>query len=168
MVHPETSTMPFFSPGSSDYAPVLSPIQAQPAATRKKLAALSLDEPLPDTYAGDLIGLLVQSPYKLYLYWNHARDPFAALRKSFGAAAARYSLAVRLVDVESGHDNVYEATAARNYWFSAHPGRAYRAYVGFFAQGRPFIRLLSSTLARTPRVSVSRTADTTPEFRVTA
>ena len=51
-----------------------------------KLAALSLDEPLPPTYRRDNIRLLAQSPRKVYLYWDLAGDPFAVLPEAFTAA----------------------------------------------------------------------------------
>jgi hypothetical protein len=162
--------MPFIFPGSSEQlppAPTLLP--EPPAEVRDKLAALSIDEPLPETYAGDRIRLLAQSPYRLYLYWNHARDPFKTLRKAFGAAmASRYRLALRLVDTESGAENHFEASEARNFWFDVKPDRRYRAVVGFFAQGRPFIRLLTSEIVTTPRVNVSHATGASTEFHVSA
>lgn len=163
--------MPFIFPGSSEQVapPVLTPLAEQPEEVRDKLAALSIDEPLPEAYAGDLVRLLSQSPYRLYLYWNHARDPFATLRRAVGpVVASNYSLALRLLDTESGEERFFEASPARSYWFDVRPGRQYRAFVGFYAPGRPFIRLLSSEAARTPRVSVSPVTDTTPEFHISA
>ncbi|HEY0079450.1 MAG TPA: DUF4912 domain-containing protein [Pyrinomonadaceae bacterium] len=162
--------MPLRFPGSSELAvPVLTPLEEQSAEVRDKLAALSIDEPLPETYAGDRIRLLMQSPYRLYLYWSHARDPFETLRRAFGAGgASRYQLAVRLVDTESDEERFYEAPPARSFWFNVRPGRRYRAEVGLYAEGRPFLRLLTSELAETPRVGVSPVSDETPEFQVSA
>lgn len=162
------SIMPFRFPGSSEQAATtLAPIVEPPPEVRDKLAALSLDEPLPEVYAGDSIRLLAQSPYRLYVYWNHSRDPRETLRRAFGASgAARYALALRLVEVESGEASFYEASPTRNYWFNVRPGRRYRVDVGFYAQGRPFVRLLTSEAVRTPRVTVSRVSDDAPEFHV--
>ncbi len=161
--------MPFFSPGSSEQFLVPPAVTAQAtAAVRDKLAALSIDEPLPETYVGDRIRLLVQSPYRLFLYWSHARDPFATLSKAFGAGATRYELAVRLIDEESGEEHLSEASPTHTQWFDARPGHLYRAEIGLFAQGRPFIRLLTSANARTPRASVSHAIDEAPPFRVSA
>lgn len=163
--------MRFFAPGSSEQLPIPAVAPAvsveQTAIVRDKLAALSTDEPLPETYAGDQVRLLVQSPYKLFLYWSHARDPFAALRRAFGdAAAARYRTTLRFVDVEAGAESLFEASPARNHWFYVRPDRLYRAEVGLFASGRPFIRLLTSAEVRTPRASVSALTDYAPQFSV--
>ncbi|HVF49894.1 MAG TPA: DUF4912 domain-containing protein [Pyrinomonadaceae bacterium] len=162
--------MPFIFPGSSEQlTPALAPLPEPTAEVRDKLAALSIDEPLPDTYAGDRIRLLVQSPYRLYLYWSHARDPFQTLRRLFGTNhAARYRLALRLTDIESGAESLFEASPVNNFWFDVRPDSSYRVAVGFYAQGRPFIRLLISNEVTTPRVGVARTSDATPEFHVAA
>lgn len=156
------------SPGSSEHVHVAVIAEAQPKINEDKLAALSADEPLREIYTGDYACLLVQSPYRLFLYWNHERDPFTTLRKAFGDEAAQYGFAVRLKDVESGEESLHEPTPAREYWFNAMPGRTYQAHVGLFAPERPFIRLLSSNIARTPRVEVSPNSDNTPEFHAPA
>jgi hypothetical protein len=157
--------MPYFSPGSSQLtiAPPAPPIPA----VVDKLAELSLDEPLPETYAANRIRLLAQSPRKLYLYWEFERDPFETLRRAFGPAqAARYTLAVKLVDLQTGSETLHLASPTRSQWLDAQADHSYRADIGFYARGSAFIRLLSSTMMRTPRASVSRKADTTPEFHV--
>ena len=162
--------MPLIFPGSSENViSELTPLPVQSSEVQDKLAALSLDEPLPEVYIDDQIRLLAQSPYKLFLYWNHARDPIETLHKAFGANdASSYQLALRLVDEESGEERLFQASPARNYWFDVRPDRRYSASVGFFAQGRPFIRLLSSELIRTPRASVSPQTDDAPEFHATS
>ena len=164
--------MPFIFPGSSEQLapPPIVPLIEQPAAeVSDKLAALSADEPLPEVYAADLVRLLAQSPYRLYVYWNHPRAPYMTLRRAVGEQlASRYTLAIRLLDTVSGEESFFEASPSRNYWFNARPGHAYRADIGFYAQGRPFIRLLASEPVTTPRVSVSPNSDETPAFQVSA
>ncbi len=127
------------------------------------LAAVEL---LSDTYESDSITLLVQSPEIIFLYWQHARSPFETLRKAFGEVAARYELTVRLFDVESGEVSLKRAAAEYTQWFDVRAGRVYRAEVGLFAPERPFIRLLSSGVVRTPQRSVSQRADSAPPFGI--
>jgi hypothetical protein len=158
--------MPFFFPGSSEQT-----IATPSAAVVDKLAELSADEPLPQLYQSDRIRLLVQSPRRLYLYWDFARDPFIALRRSFGVRAAQYRLAVRLVALDGGDDGIevlYEASPTRSQWLDAQPGISYRADVGLFARGRSFIRLLSSNVVQTPRAGVAPITDPTPRWSVSA
>jgi hypothetical protein len=155
--------MPFFFPGSSELT-----IATPSPAVVDKLAELSADEPLPEIYRSDRIRLLVQSPRKLFLYWEFARDPFETLRRSFGMRAALYRLMVRLVDTETEVESLHEASPTRSQWFDAQPGHSYRADVGLYAPARAFIRLLSSNVAQTPRAGVARAADTQAEWHVTA
>jgi hypothetical protein len=156
--------MSYFSPGSSELtiAPPPPPVQA----VVDKLAELSVDEPLPETYATNRIRLLAQSPRKIFLYWEFARNPFETLRRAFGPKAESYTLVVKLIDLESGNESLHHASPTRSHWFDVQQGHSYRADVGFYAPGRAFIRLLSSTAIRTPRAGVSHTTDTSPEFRV--
>lgn len=140
-----------------------------PAEVSETLAALAVDEPLPENYRTDRVSLLVQSPGRIYLYWNFASDPFATLRKAFGAQAEQYRVAVRLTDLDSGEEVTYEASPfANNFWFNVRPGKSYRAAVGLMAPGRPFLKLLASQIARTPRTSPSPYADTSLEFHIPA
>lgn len=159
--------MPYFSPGSSELAIAAPPPPPSPAVI-DKLAELSLDEPLPETYAANRIRLLAQSPRKLYLYWEFERDPFETLKRAFRWQSDRYTLVVKLVDLQTGSETLHLASPTRAQWLDAQPDHSYRADIGFYARGSAFIRLLSSTVMRTPRASVSRTADPKPEFHVQA
>ena len=159
--------MPYFSPGSSSLAFSQPPPPTPVPAVADKLAELSLDEPLPETYAADRIRLLAQSPRRLYLYWEFKNNPFETLQRAFGWQAEHYQLVVRLTDLETGVETLHLASPTRSQWFDAQQGHAYRAEVGFYAQGRAFIRLLSSERTRTPRAAVSHATDSSQEFSVT-
>jgi hypothetical protein len=160
--------MPYFSPGSSELT-ILPPTPQQPiAAVVDKLAELSLDEPLPETYAANRIRLIAQSPRKLYLYWEFERDPFETLHRAFRSRAQSYTLVIKLIDLLTNKETLHLASPTRSQWLDAQADHPYRADVGVYAPGSAFIRLLSSTLTRTPRASVSRLTDSTPEFHVAA
>ena len=160
--------MPYFSPGSSQLAIALPPPAPAPAVA-DKLAELSQDEPLPETYAANRIRLLAQSPRKLYLYWEFERDPFETLRRAFRWQSDSYALVVKLVDLGTGAETLHSASPTRSQWLDAQPGHSYRADVGFYARGGgAFIRLLSSKASSAPRASVSRRADRAPEFHIPA
>ncbi|MDQ3819475.1 MAG: DUF4912 domain-containing protein [Acidobacteriota bacterium] len=159
--------MPYFFPGSSALAVAPTPLPP-PAIVSDKLAEAEADEPLPATYAANRIRLLAQSPRRLFLYWEFRQDPFETLRRAFRLQAERYRLVVKLIDLETGGETLHYASPNRSHWFDVLQGRSYRADVGFYAQGRAFIRLLSSAAARTPRATVSRSADSKPQFQVSA
>lgn len=158
-------------PGSSDRT-LLRPPSAAATITdevRDKLAALATDDPLPPPAPRDRIRLLVQSPYRIFLYWGFAENPFAALARAFGDRAARFRFGVRLRDesndtVEFHPAWMDETGQAGEYWFNAQPAKAYSAQVGFMTDRNFFIRSLASETVRTPRMSVSPLVDATPAF----
>jgi hypothetical protein len=156
--------MPYFSPGSSELT--IAPLPPPAPAVVDKLAELSIDEPLPETYAANRIRLLAQSPRKLYLYWEFESDPFETLRRAFRQQANRYTLVVKLIDLQTGNETLHAASPTRSQWLDALPGHSYRVDIGFYARGSAFIRLLSSKASAAPRASVSRLADSTPEFHI--
>ncbi|HKS29564.1 MAG TPA: DUF4912 domain-containing protein [Pyrinomonadaceae bacterium] len=156
--------MPFFFPGSSEL--VITQETPSPAVV-DKLAELSADEPLPESYDLDRISLLAQSPRRIYLYWELARDPFEPLQRVFGQRDG-YRLAVRLTDMDSEATTLHEASGTRSQWFDVQPDRAYMAELGLYSPGRPFIRLLASNTRRTPRASVSLHTEQAEQWQVTA
>lgn len=117
--------------------------------------------------ARDEARLLAQSPRKLFFYWSFARDPRETLRRALGEAGEGFGLAARLVDLES--DAVEASVLAprdQSAWFEACPHRAYRAEVGFFAEGLPFVRVLASNVVETAPDAPSQVSDEEPDFRV--
>ena len=122
----------------------------------------------PTNAARDEARLLLQSPIKLFFYWNLARDPRPALHAALGDAATQFHRAVRLVEA----DGVWEGDPSaaddqeNSFWFDALPGRTYRAEFGFHAAGLPFVRVLSSNAVETPAAGVSAESDTAQEFRI--
>src|SRR5918912_531289 len=118
--------MPYFVPGSSELTIAPPPVPT-PAIVVDKLAELSADEPLPETYQANRIRLLAQSPRRLYLYWEFLRDPYETLRRAFRWQADRYKLVVRLVDLENGGETLHVASPTRSQWFNAQQGHSYRA-----------------------------------------
>lgn len=141
---------------------------ATDAETAPAYARANALDALPLVLKRDSIQLLLQSPNKLFLYWSFANDPRTALRAAFGELAAHYSLAVRLVKVESGEEFLLDAPPERMQWFEVYPRHVYRADVGFHAANRPFVRLLSSNEVRTPPDSASHLSADEQEFQVKA
>jgi hypothetical protein len=129
---------------------------------------ISDDDLAPQPAPRDDARLLVQSPRRLYLYWSFARDPRVALRRAFGEMASRFAVAVRLIDLENGADVATAPAHVQSFWFDAAPARAYRAEVGFIAEGFPFVRALTSNTVETPNDSISRATDDDEAFRIGA
>lgn len=159
-------------PGSSEQTALPPLSQADPlsVAVLDKLAALATDDPLPLTYTRDRLRLLVQSPHRIYLYWNFRENPFVAIRRAFGSRAAAFRFGVRLLDLTNGGAEFAQAWADETgrggeYWFNAAHDTTYAAQIGFLTDKDVFIRLLSSGTVHTPRISVSPHVDATPDFK---
>jgi hypothetical protein len=128
-----------------------------------RLEGLSAESP-----ARDEARLLAQSPRVLFFFWRFARDPRETLRLALGAAGEGLQLAVRLVDLEGDAVVTYAAApGGQSVWFEARPRRKYRAEVGFFAKGSPFVRVLSSNVVETAPDEPSQLSDEAPDFRTT-
>jgi hypothetical protein len=138
--------------------------RARDAATRAALDG----ESLPELAARDEARLLVQSPHRLFFYWSFARDPRIVLRRALGALAGGFELGTRLVDLEDDAPGEPSAAHGREVWFDAKPHRAYRAEVGFYAGGLPFVRVLASNVAHTPADTVSALTDDSDAFQIAA
>jgi hypothetical protein len=124
------------------------------------------EDTLPELRGRDEARLLVQSPELLFLYWNFAHDPHATLLRALGEApATRYSLAVRLFEIESGRERLHGAGAGQTIWLEARPGKTYRAEIGFHSSRDPFVRLLASNEARTPPGKVSAVLDLSEQLQ---
>lgn len=156
--------MPMIFPGSSEQT-IKSSI---PSAVVDKLAELATDEPLPDSYPGDRIRLFAQSPRRLYVYWGLDKDPFATLGRAFGPEAQGYTLVVRLVNTDTDEHVLHLASPTKSQWLDVHPGSGYRVDLGLYAEGRAFIRLLSSNVAETPRSGVARSSDSEHAWSITS
>jgi hypothetical protein len=125
--------------------------------------ALSGDAPLPSVYQRDQISLMVQGPDRLYLYWRFAHDPDEPLLHMFGTHAVRFRLTIKLVETENESATYHDAAPSGEYWFNGLlPGCRYRAEVGQLAPGGPFISLLRSEVAHTPRGRVAAVDDVPP------
>jgi hypothetical protein len=156
--------MPFFFPGSSEQVFSTPPSSS---AIVDKLEDMLPDEPLPELPPRDRIRLQAQSPRSLFVYWNFRNDPFETLRRAFGSVADWYSLAVKLINIDNNEEFVYGASPTRSQWLDVAPDHSYRVDVGLYAQGRGFIRLLSSNVVRAPRAGVSRHTDVSFDWHVT-
>lgn len=159
--------MPLHAAKTLEETPATRAAAAPPVAANRP-ASLTLNDALPLALKRDSIKLLLQSPNRLFLYWSFATDPHATLRAALGELASHYRLAVRLVKVESGEEFVSDAPKERRQWFEVYPRHVYRADVGFHAESRPFVRLLSSNELSTPPDRASHVSAEEQEFQVKA
>jgi hypothetical protein len=113
--------------------------------------------------------LQIQSPNRIFLYWSVKHNPFEAIRRAFaGGAADSYRLIVKLVNLTDGTEELFPVESHGSWWFNVNSSTTYRAELGFFAEGRPFIRLMFSNTVETPRSAPSPNRDWSTDFSVSA
>ena len=112
--------------------------------------------------------LQVQSPNKIFFYWSLRSNPFQALQRSLGAETAGFTLALRLIDIETEREGLQAIEPEGTHWFNTEAGRSYRAEIGFYSTTRPFVRILFSNTITTPRKSPSPRAASESQWRVSS
>lgn len=124
------------------------PLSAEPVSP----VFAALDRPtLPELPRNDRARLQMQSPNRLFFYWSLGGNPYQKLRKAIGKSTGTYSLVVRLLDLRSNAEQIYQVEPEGTRWFDVESGSAYRAEIGFFAPNRPFVRIFFSNTVETPR-----------------
>ncbi|MBK7708748.1 MAG: DUF4912 domain-containing protein [Acidobacteria bacterium] len=108
---------------------------------------------LPELEKENRARLQMQSPNRLYFYWSIKNNPFQTLHKLFGGNAGNYRLVAKLVNLETDREVIQQIEAAGSWWYNVESDASYRAEIGFFAPGRPFIRVMFSNTIETPRKS---------------
>ncbi len=111
--------------------------------------------------------LLMQSPNRLYFYWSVGRNPFHTLSRALGHPGG-YMLVLKLVNINTGDEELHRADESGNWWFDVQSDGSYRAEIGFYAVNRPYIRILYSNVVNTPRKSPSPRPADSAEWRVPA
>ena len=123
-------------------------------------------ESLPELPSVNTAKLYIQSPNRVFLYWNLSGNPFETLQKAFGNRANNYQLVTKLINLRTKAESFAPANPGGNWWYNVHSNTRYRVDLGFYAANRPFIRLLSSNSINTPRAAPSSRADTEEDWIV--
>jgi hypothetical protein len=110
----------------------------------------------------------MQSPNRIFLYWSIKHNPFETLQRALPGRAENYKLTVKLVNLNNKTEEVYPVESTGSWWFNVDSNTSYRAELGFFAQGRPFVRLMYSNTVETPRSAPSPNTDWSTDFTVSA
>ncbi len=128
-----------------------------------------LAEPkLPELQKENRAWLQMQSPNRLYFYWSIKNNPFQTLQKVFAGNTGNYQLVAKFVNLKTDREEMHAVDAEGNYWFNAEADTKYQAEIGFYATGRPYIRVIFSNTIETPRKSPSPRIATDADWAVSA
>jgi hypothetical protein len=130
---------------------------------------VELAEPkLPELQKENRAKLLMQSPNRLYFYWSIKNNPFQTLQKVFAGNTGNYQLVAKFVNLKTDREEMRAVDAEGNYWFNVEADSRYRAEIGFYAPGRPYIRVIFSNTIETPRKSPSPRMATDADWAISA
>lgn len=143
--------------------PLTEPVEAQKAVAAEPEVDRGL--PIPDHYDFDMMRILWQDPFRLFVYWHLKDNPFDRLRQIFPVGEiGNFHTVLKLVDETTNISVFFNAAFTREYWFSVFPDRQYRVELGVRSPRYGYIKLLSSQSARTPRGGPSDQAATEEDY----
>lgn len=122
--------------------------------------------PIPSHYNLDLMRLLVQDPFHIYVYWQFKDSPYDRLTRLF--PNGDFHTALKLIDETTNIAVFFDAAFGRDYWFSVFPDRTYKVELGVRSPQLGYIKLLSSNTVTTPRGTVSDQEDVEPDYQISA
>ena len=163
-----SSTFPLVT--RSPFEPVILtdevPVNLDAAAEIPAEPIIDTGLPIPSHYDLDLMRLLVQDPFHLYVYWQFKDSPHERLTRLF--PKGDFHTVLKLIDETTNIAVFFDAAFGRNYWFSVFPDRTYQVELGVRSPQMGYIKLLSSNTVTTPRGTVSDQEDVEPGYQISA
>jgi hypothetical protein len=116
-------------------------------------------ERLPKRYPIDSLQLMVQSPFRVFAYWEVTAERIQAALTSFPKEEHRsFRLILKWIEIGQGFDQSYDSGGAREWWFPTRPGHRYRAELCLHSEEFGAIPVHVSNEVETPRASVAENA----------
>lgn len=110
---------------------------------------------LPESYDLDMIRLLVQDPYRVYVFWELTETGLARARRRGSLLGFNDGQTVVMVTRPRDASRMpIEVGGSRDWWLVADPDTEYRAEIGVMF-GDHFFTIAASNKVRTPRVTVA-------------
>ncbi len=112
--------------------------------------------PLSAHYGIDHLQLMVQSPYRVFVYWELTRKWIQETLIRFPAEdRASFRIILRWIEEkEGGPPHCFDIGLLSHWWFDTLPGKQYQAELCLFSEDYGSIHLLSSNTVTTPRSSL--------------
>jgi len=108
--------------------------------------------PLPDGYDIDMVRMLVQDPYRIYVFWELSEAGADRARRRAGQLGLRDgALALQVTRLSDQSTMAFPVGVAREWWLMAEPDTGYLAEIGM-SFGEHFFTIATSNRVRTPRV----------------
>ncbi|HKX29383.1 MAG TPA: DUF4912 domain-containing protein [Blastocatellia bacterium] len=142
----------------------------EPAALKQEIPAEAIVDtglPIPSHYDFDMMRLMVQDPFRIFVYWQLKDNPFDRLRKIFPKNGTNnFHTVLKLIDETNNISVFFDAAFSREYWFNVFPDRQYRTELGLRSPNYGYVKLLSSQSVSTPRGGPSDRVAEEAEYHV--
>lgn len=125
--------------------------------------------PIPSRYDFDMMRVMAQDPFRIFVYWQLKDDPFERVRKIFPSDSDNgFHTTLKLIDATNNISVFFDAAYAREYWFQVFPDRTYQVEMGLRSSRHGYIKLLNSQPITTPRAGPSDKEAEEAEYQISA
>jgi len=149
------SASPPFWDSENDEDPVVLEIMSEERQKLPPAMFLDFGPPLPGHYGVDQLQLMLQSPLRVFAYWELSDVLIdAALRHIPMPDRQNCQLLLRWTETDAGRVLGLDVGTATGWWFDTLPERCYRLELGLYWGEHGWLPLLSSNELATPRLGL--------------
>jgi hypothetical protein len=110
---------------------------------------------LPASYRVDTLCLMIQSPFRLYAYWELTPKYLKKTLRNFPRDdRSQFQLVIRCFPTGTSASGWYDVGTASHWWFDVSPDVSYQVQLCLFSPDYGVIPVLSSNRVQTPRASL--------------
>jgi len=128
------------------------------AEERKKLPTgvhLDLGSPLPARYGVNRLQLMVQSPSRIFAYWELTEELIKKALDHFPEKDhSRFQIVLQWFEVGRAMSEWFDVGTTRQWWFVTAPEKQYQARLCLYSDEYGLVSLLGSNVVTTPRFSL--------------
>src|SRR5260370_4248297 len=114
------------------------------------------DGTFPEGYDLDIVRVMLQDPFRVFVYWHVREESIGALTRYFSPQdVTGFRTVLRLIETTGPAEAFFEIARQGRYWLTVYPHRESEFQIGVPSPLPGYISLLRSNRVRTPRGTVS-------------
>lgn len=116
-------------------------------------------ETLPERYNRDRLQLMVQSPFRVFAYWEVTPERLQKALAPFPKEEHHsFRMILRWIEIGQDPHQAFDSGAASEWWFATRPGSRYQAELCLHSEIYGAIPVFTSNEVETPSDSIAQTA----------
>ena len=113
--------------------------------------------PLPERYNVDRLQLMVQSPFRVFAYWEITRERLQkALAPYPKEEHPSFRMILKWIEISEGSYQAFDSGAASEWWFASLPGSRYQAELCLHSEDFGAVSVFASNEVETPSDSIAQ------------